>query len=374
VAGIYAGMIAWVNEQNALVVSVDIPSGINGATGAVLGTAVTADATVTFQYPKPGHFIYPGRENTGELSVVKIGVDTDCPELKDLKLTAYPPDTQDIQLPRRKNNTHKGDYGRLAILAGSTGLTGAGVMAQAAALKTGAGLVTVGVPECLMDIYQKKLTEAMTYPLPCADGALSKNAADAVDAFLKRKNAVAAGPGLSTKPGVKEVIARLVTGFDIKKILDADALNVLSGDIDILKQKKGSIVLTPHPAEFSRLSGAPVKEILKNPVRHASAFAKQYGVVLVLKGATTVVAEPDGNTALILAGSPGMAKGGSGDVLTGVIGALLAQGLDGYEAAVTGCHINGLAGMAAAKEQGEYTMTPLNTIQKIGGVTESLVK
>ncbi len=363
VEGIYKTSVNIINKSGAYVVSADIPSGIDAKTGQVLGEAVYADETVTFQYAKPGHFIYPGRQHAGKLHVRKIGSDQGFDTGYDWR--AYPSDTKDISLPKRKRNTHKGDYGYLAILAGGRGYAGAGYMCITASLKSGAGVVTAGIPESMADVYQKKLNEAVTYPIKDREGRFYDGSIKELPAFLAGKNALAAGPGLAQGEGMLEFVRHVVCDYDIKKVFDADALNIMAKDINMLKKSRGELVLTPHLKEFSRLKGMPVADILKNPAVCALAFAKEYNVTLLLKGATTIIASVDGSVSFMLAGSPGMAKGGSGDVLTGVIGSLLAQGFNAHKAAVTGAHICGLAGGMAAMENGEYSMTAMDTIKHI---------
>lgn len=365
VTGIYKTALQRMQESGAYLVSADIPSGIDAATGQVLGYAIRADHTVTFQYAKPGHFIYPGREYAGIPEVIKIGGDFGGPALEKYNWRAYPSDTEEIKLPKRKRNTHKGSYGHAAIFAGGAGFTGAGFLCVCAALKSGAGLVTAGIPQSLAEVYQAKLNEAMTFPICDRDGRFFEGSIDGVKALLQGKDAFAAGPGLTVHEDMMPLIKTLVSTFDLKKVFDADALNLIAKDVNLLRKSRGDILLTPHPKEFSRLTGLSTEQILENPVHTACAFAKEYNVTLLLKGATTIIACPNGRVSFILAGSAGMAKGGSGDVLTGVIVSLLAQGFPAFEAAVAGAHICGLAGEAAAAQNGEYTMTAMDTVRHL---------
>jgi len=364
VTGLNAMAIRFLNESGAHIIAADIPSGIHSGTGQILGTAVKADDTVAFQYAKPGHFIYPGREYGGRLHVVKIGWDEGFKGFDAYEYNAYPSGTNAIRLPKRKANTHKGSYGSLAILSGGKGYTGAGTLCITAALKAGAGLVTAGIPQSLQDVYQKKFNEAVTFPIRDVDGRFSRDSIGDTEALMAGKDALAAGPGLTNHDDMLPFIRRLVLEYDVKKVLDADALNLIAKEPQMLKSAKGRIVLTPHPREFSRLSGERVADILANPIELTSAFSKEYGVTVLLKGATTVVATGN-RVSFVLAGSPGMAKGGSGDVLTGVIGSVLAQGLEPHDAAVTGAHICGLAGEKAAEAEGEYAMTAMDTIRHL---------
>ena len=366
VAGIHAQVVALINASQAQVVSADIPSGIDAKTGQVLGCAVRADQTVTFQYAKPGHFLYPGREHAGQLCVAPIGVlNAEGERNLSSRMFAIPTQNTKKMLPRRKANTHKGTYGYLAVLAGAKGYTGAGLMCVEAALHTGAGVVCAGIPSGLEQLYALRMTQATMHLLQGEDGYFHAENAQEMEKFLSGKHALACGPGLRNDPELLPLIRKLVCCFDLPKVFDADALNLLARHPEWLKEHAGDMVLTPHPKEFSRLTGKPVAQILSDPIGSAAEFASEFGVTVLLKGATTVVASPAGEQYLVLAGTPGMAKGGSGDVLTGVIGAFLSQGIPTTQAAVTAAHLCGKAGMCAAKEQTEYSMTPLDTIRHL---------
>lgn len=371
--GIYRIAAEFLNERDALVVSIDIPSGISAQTGAVLGTAVRADITVTFQYPKIGHFLYPGREHSGELQVVKIGIDDGCDIPLQAAVCVYESDDPDMCLGQRPLDSNKGSYGRLLMIAGSYGMAGAAVLCARAASRAGAGLVTAAACGDVVDVLQHTVPEATCFELADENGVLAKEAADMVLKLSQGKTAVAVGPGLGRGEAVEEVVSRIIAECDLPKVIDADGLNALAGHLEVLEEKKGEVILTPHPKEFSRLCGLSVGKILQDPVKAAVDFAAEYGVTLVLKGSTTIVADQFGNATLLCVGTPGMAKGGSGDVLTGVIGGLLAQGKDVYEAAITGVYIAGMAGETAAEQEGEYSMTPMDTVRYIGKVIDDMV-
>lgn len=267
---------------------------------------------------------------------------------------------------KRKKETHKGDYGHLFILGGSPGLTGAVCLAGEAALKSGCGLVTIGIPEGLNDIIEIKLTEVMSLPLPQTEKrTFSEKALEPALKFInERSDAVLIGPGIST--GIKET-CKFVEGIvkDTEKplIIDADAIKIISSNLDILKKSK-SIILTPHPGEMFYLTGMKVKEIQRNRENVSKEFAKKYNVVVVLKGNRTVVT--DGNEMYInLTGNPGMATAGSGDVLAGIIGSLLVQGKSAFDSAKIGVYIHGLAGDIAAKETGEASLIASDIIKKL---------
>ncbi len=371
ITGLFAHVINLLNHSGAYIISCDIPSGIDADSGAVLGTAIKARETVTFQCAKFGHFLYPGREHTGELHLQEIGRD-DGFNLGDTKAYA-----DGLTLLKRRADTHKGSYGKLACVVSSQGFSGAGIMCVGGALKAGAGLVTAGIPSSLQEIFCTYYPECMTFALDENSGSISENCTSGLDSLMQSKTALAAGCGLSTSDGAKKALSHMVQNYDIKKVFDADALNIISQNIDILNNKSGDIILTPHLVEFARLCGADKQKILSNPIKTAENFAAKYGITLLLKGATTIVTDGE-KTALVLAGTPGMAKGGSGDVLTGVISGLLcggkAGGMNTFDAALYGAYICGKAGEAAAKNFGELSMTATDTLREIAGVTKGMVE
>ncbi|MCX8082306.1 MAG: NAD(P)H-hydrate dehydratase [bacterium] len=269
---------------------------------------------------------------------------------------------------KRKRDTHKGDYGHLFILGGSPGLTGAVCMAGESALRSGCGLVTIGIPEGLNDIIEIKLTEVMSLPLPQTDRrTFSKKAIKPALKFIEeRTDAVIIGPGISTgNQDTCSFVKNIIKKIERPLIIDADALKIISSNLNVLKKSKSTgIILTPHPGEMSYLTGLTIKEIQNNREKVAIDFAKRYNVVVVLKGYRTVVT--DGKEAYInLTGNPGMATAGSGDVLAGIIGGLLAQGRPALESARYGVYIHGLAGDIAAKEIGETSLIASDIIKKL---------
>lgn len=358
VAGAMAEVIAAVNESGRPVVAVDIPSGVDADTGAVCGAAVKADLTVTFGAPKPGLLLHPGAALTGELVIGDISLPAalmaptpGCLEL----LTA-----EDVAalLPQRAPTAHKGDAGRLLIIAGSRGLTGAATIAAQAAVRAGAGLVTVLTPAASQPVLAAKLTEAMTAAGPETEGGqLAADAAEDALRLAARADAVAIGPGLGVGDGVRALIRRMLSTEGAPLVLDADALNVLAGEpggaAAALSGARRQVVLTPHPGEMARLVGREVAAIETNRITIARELAGAGRCCVVLKGAPTVIAGADGTAWLNPTGNPGMASGGMGDALTGAIAALIAQGLAPAEAARAGVFLHGLAGDIAAEEIGD---------------------
>ena len=345
-----------INLSGAYVVAADIPSGISSDTGAVCKTAVKADLTVALGFKKYGHLVYPGKEYCGQTVVHDIGIPFDgwC--------DTFETDVEFVRntVPAPKNNVHKGDMGKLSVIAGSRGFTGAATLCCEAALKSGSGLVTLFTPENLNEIYEKKLTEAMTLPLKCENSIDADLLLEHADK-LKASDAVVIGPGLGKECDAVKIIKFLFEN-EIPTVIDADGINALSANINILSEKKGEVILTPHMGEFSRLTGGSVEEILMDRLGMARKFAVEYGVTLVLKGPGTIIVRPDGKAYINHTGNSGMATGGSGDVLSGIIGAFLARGIPAAESAVAAVYIHGLAGDIAAGKLGRESMLPTDTI------------
>jgi NAD(P)H-hydrate epimerase len=277
-------------------------------------------------------------------------------------------------LKDRKKDTHKGDYGHLFIIGGSPGLTGAVCLAGKSALRTGCGLVTIGIPGGLNLVIEIKLTEVMSLPLPeTEDHYFSEDAYDKSIEFIEKKaDCVLIGPGLSLHSETKKFIKKLIPEIKKPLIIDADALKILSENLEILNSlKKEKPILTPHPGEMSYLTGLKIEQIQKNRKEVAESFAKKYNVILILKGHRTVVTDGK-NTYINLTGNPGMATAGSGDVLAGIIGGLLSQGEEKFNSAKYGVLIHGLAGDIAAKEKGEISLIASDIIEKIPFVLKKL--
>ena len=356
--GIYADLIHALDRAKCPVVAVDVPSGLNADTGEIDGPCASATCTVTFAQPRIGHFFYPGRGRCGQLHLIDIGIPASA--LKRERVRTFLIDNRHCArgLPQRSPDAHKGDCGRVYILAGSVGLTGAAALSARAALKGGAGLVTIGTPQSLNDILEIKIAEAMTHPLPEVKRmrCLSLRARGEIRRGFRRADGVAIGPGLGTHRETVELIRRLVRDLVCPAVIDADALNALAGDVDALRACEVPVVLTPHVGEFARLTQRSIAEIRRNPIAIAAEFAGQVRATIALKGAPTVVATPTGETHINPTGNAGMATGGTGDALTGLIAALIAQGLDVSTAACTAVYLHGCAGDIAAEKTGEMSL------------------
>ena len=339
-----AKVIERINELKAARVAVDLPSGLNADTGAVEGPCVKADYTVTMCLPKRGLLLYPGAEYCGEVIVADIGFPKKAIEEQGVQVELITEELARSLLPPRPGSAHKGSFGHVLVVAGSVGLTGAAALASLSALRAGAGMVTLALPESLNDLMEVKLTEVMTLPLPETPArTISIKAIDRIKEFLEKATVLAIGPGLSREPETMEFVRRLCGEIEKPTVVDADGLNALAAERESLKSLGPNFVLTPHPGEMSRLTGMSVAEIESDRIETARGFASEHGVTLVLKGAPTIVASPDGKAFINSTGNPGLATAGSGDVLTGLIAGLMAQGMKPTDAAVAAVYFHGLA-------------------------------
>jgi NAD(P)H-hydrate epimerase len=391
VTGTLSDVIRIVNSSNVPVISVDIPSGISSDNGQIMGSCIKADCTVTFGLPKRGHLVYPGYEYSGQLFVEDIGFPDGL--LKSEKIHVELIEKQDVSglIPQRPRYAHKGHFGHVLIVAGSKGKTGAAFMAAKACLRAGAGLVTIGIPESLSEIFQSRVTEEMTLVLPDkGNGTLSQKGLDMILDFLKDKaDILAIGPGIGVSRDTEALVSGLVRNASKPLVIDADGINALRVRSDILKKAKSTVILTPHPGEMARLlqqsapppipppRGGRVREGVKAPnselitqiendrINTSISFAKETGTYLVLKGAPTLIASPEGMVYINSTGNPGMAGAGTGDVLTGMISGLLGQIKNPLNACIAGVYIHGLAGDIASNEKGQHSMIASDIIEKI---------
>ncbi|HXX37165.1 MAG TPA: NAD(P)H-hydrate dehydratase [bacterium] len=344
-----ARVIDAINRSGVPVLAVDVPSGIDARTGHADPPCVRAAATVTMGLPKVGLMQYPAAACSGTVFVADIGFPAalveNAPIATELAVAAW----VDRTLRRRPPDSHKGQSGRVAVIAGARGFIGAAVLASRGALRTGAGLVTVGLPGSFVAVPAGSLPEAMTRALPeTPEGTISERALEAVLDLAGDASAVAIGPGLTTHPEVASLVRALLPRLEHPAVLDADALNVLAGMPELLRDAPGPFVITPHPGEMARLLGRGISDVQRDRVETARSTAVSLGVTVVLKGARTVVAEPGGHVRIVPTGNAAMATAGMGDVLTGAITALLAEGVAPFEAATCGAYLHGCAGDLAA--------------------------
>ncbi len=372
VKGLYREVIEWVNLTGIPVCAVDIPSGIHADTGEVMGSAIKAALTVTFCMPKRGQFVHPGIDHVGRLEVVDIGIPKivaeSCPTLDEV----LEPLPFKGWLTRRPD-THKGTYGHLLVLAGSAGKTGAACLCAEAALRVGAGLVTLGIGESVHSVVEEKLTEVMTLPLPERGGVLSTDEVmDKIANLLELAKALAIGPGLGLGQSLEDLVRMLWTTIRVPMVWDADGLTLLSRQKGLEGKNSAPVVVTPHPGEMARLLDKPTAWVQAHRIEAAQSFAKEWNVVVVLKGSRSLIADPSGRLAINPTGNPGMATGGMGDVLTGVIGGLLAQGFDCFHAACLGTLVHGAAGDAASEEIGPVGYLATDLMNRIPATLKRL--
>ncbi len=357
VQGLMAQVIGALNEYRAPILAVDVPSGVNADSGSIAGPAVRATCTATMAALKRGLLFSPAREHAGRVTVVDIGMP--CQVLTPPKVDTWQVEAVDVaqMLPARAPNAYKNTCGLALVVAGSTGMTGAAVLSAETVLRAGAGLAYLVIPGSLNAIVEEKATEVISKPVAeAAPGHLGRAAVEQVKQMFAQVTAAAIGPGLGMDPETVEAVWALVGACPHPLVVDADGLNALARKPEILARKTGRLVLTPHPGELARLTGQSREAILSDPVETARAWAQRWGEVLVLKGAPTVVACPSGVVYINSTGNAGMATAGSGDVLTGLITGLLAQGLAPEQAAVAGVYLHGLAGDLARDELGERGM------------------
>lgn len=362
-----------VNISQKPVVAVDIPSGVEGDTGKVNGPCIRAAHTVTFALPKLGNILQPGAQYGGELHVADISIPGQLVDALALKCRLVTAGLVRSWIPGRTPETHKGSCGRVVVIGGSEGLTGAAALASMAALRAGAGLVTLGIPRGLHALMEIKLTEVMTSPLPdTGRKTLGPEALEPIRKMVSGADVLAVGPGLSQDESTVELVQNLLPQISVPMVIDADALNALAKQPELIKQLRAPAVLTPHPGEMARLLGVSITAIQNDRLKAAQTAAQEWKAVLVLKGAKTIVACPDGRTYINSTGNPGMATGGTGDVLTGVIAALMAQGLKPEEAAVAGVYIHGLAGDYLLGHLGMLGMVAGDLLDALPVVTREL--
>ncbi len=358
--GDFAEAIRRINADQGPTVSVDIPSGVDPDTGIIAGDAVRADLTVTFAYPKPGLFLLPGADNVGELIVSPIGFDWECLN-PDSPIEWIRPDDLEKILPRRKRDAHKGMFGHLLCIGGSLGMSGAITMTAKAALRSGAGLVTIATNRSAQPIIAGSLHEAMTIPLDEKDDAISAAAFDQIKLAAEQCNAICIGPGITNTDETAEIVRRVLAEIPLPVVVDADALNALAGKAEWTLGRRQPVIMTPHPGECGRLLGVSTHDVQSGRMVVAREAAFKYGAIVALKGAGTVIADGRGvqeygidnvPVAFNTTGNPGMSTGGAGDVLTGIIGALLAQGLEALDAVRLGVYLHGYAGDREAETHG----------------------
>lgn len=355
------------NNKSAVKIAVDLPSGIVCDSGEILNDCFNADYTVTFTSLKPLHVLYPSMDLCGEVSVVNVGIPKEILDncLYVMKTTDEYIDEN--ELPKRKKSAHKGTNGSLFALCGSYGMAGAAVLSGSAALRTGVGLLRMAVPKSIYEIVSSKLTEAVFMPLKQTDdGTVSIEEFNRIlYDVLEKSSAFLIGCGLGMNDDTGDLVSLLIENSTKPIVLDADGINAICMNIDILKRAAAPVILTPHPGEMARLVAKDTVSVQRDRYNIAKNFAVEYGVTVVLKGANTLVATPNGNVYVNMTGNNGMARGGSGDVLAGMIASFLAQGLSAEKAAIYGVYYHGLVGDVCAKKYSPRSMLPTDMIYEL---------
>jgi hydroxyethylthiazole kinase-like uncharacterized protein yjeF len=376
--GLVAASIELLNREcgraGIPVFALDLPSGLSADQGALLGPTIRADRTVTFAGLKRSLLLHPAAALAGAVEVAQIGIPA---EETRRGITTWRLEAGDARgcFPPRDPDAHKGRFGHLLVVAGSRGKTGAAVLAGRAALRAGAGLCTIAAPASQQPVVAAHTPECMTEALPeTASGSLSMKARERVLELARRMDAIVLGPGLSLDPEAQDLARALVLEVGRPMVVDADALGALAGHLELLRRAAGPRALTPHPGEMARMLGVGADTVQADRLEITRRVSREHRVALALKGAGTVIGGPDGQVAVNPTGNPGMAKGGSGDVLAGIVGALLARGVEATPALWAGCYVHGAAGDVAARERGEYAMIASDIIESLPAALRGLAE
>lgn len=364
-------LIQLANQSRAPVIALDIPSGVECDTGAVHGPCIQADYTVTFTVPKVGHILYPGREYCGQVVPAAAGIPAEVVEQAVPALETLEPNRIKGLFRPRDSQSNKGDYGKLLCVCGSEGMAGAAMMCAWAGLRCGAGLVNLALPRSIYPIAAGRLLESVFTLLDREeDGSLTRESRERLEKALEGAAACVVGCGLGTAPGISELVEELLLTARCPVVLDADGLNAVCKKPEILKEaaRTKPVIVTPHPGEMARLTGCSIQEVQGDRLACASRFAQEYGVITVLKGAGTLIAHPDGRTLMNLTGNPGMARGGSGDILAGMVGSFAAQGMEPLNAASAAVYLHGLAGDRCAARLSQQGMLPTDMLGELPGL------
>jgi NAD(P)H-hydrate epimerase len=371
--GHFGEVVDAINAAGAAVVAVDLPSGLSADSGDVEGPTVDADLTVTFVAAKLCHVLPPAEDYCGEIYVVDIGIpEVGVAKIDDAVLMLTDEHCADLLAPRA-SDTHKGTYGRVLVVAGAPGTTGAASLTAEGALRSGAGLVTVATPSSVYPVVASHLLEALVRPLPAsAGGGIGLGAVPEILEMLESADVLAIGPGIGTDPETIEVVRQIIARCNLPTVVDADGLNALVGSLSLLSEQENPLVLTPHPGEMARLLDCSTGDVQTRRMESARELSAATGALVVLKGYRTVLAQPTGPPVLNPTGNPGMASGGSGDVLTGLIASFLAQSLPPEAAAGLGVFVHGAAGDVAAGEVGEISLIAGDVLAALPDVFLSL--
>ena len=361
VKGIYSEIIEQVSDCDAHIVSIDIPSGIDGLTGKVRGMAINADVTITFMVPKLGLYLYPGALYVGKLMVVDIGIPKALIDEAQTQIYAIETEEMKALLPKRPVRSNKGTFGKVLTIGGQLGMAGAISLTSMAAYKAGCGTVTAVVPKSILEIVQHKLTEVMAIGAPDTEGHFNSEAASSLKEIIETYDVIAIGPGMGRSKENLSLLSEVLKS-DKPCVIDADALFFVPELLELLKKRHAATIITPHPGEMAHLMGSSVQDILETPLKYVLDFAKKFNVITVLKLEKTVIADTSDIIYINKYGNSGLAKGGSGDALTGIITGLLAQKLKPIDAAKLGVYLQTRAADFAKDVLSEYSFLASDTI------------
>jgi NAD(P)H-hydrate epimerase len=373
VKGDYLEVINIINEAEKDVIAIDIPSGINGLTGEVLGTCIKAASTVCFGLPKIGMYKNPGKQYLGNLKIVDISIPQFIINSFEIKSNLITKKYIKSIFQKRYDESNKGTYGKVFLVTGSKGMTGAGILSAEASYRSGSGLVYLGVPKSLVHVYGAMIAESVCKPLDDNNGYFNKNSYKEIIEFSKSVDVLGIGPGISNRDDLTDFLENIIGNVKKPIVLDADALNIISKKIEILDKAKGEIIITPHPGEMARLTGKSISEIQSNRIKIAKDYSFKWNVIIVLKGNNTIIALPNGEIFINDTGNNGMATAGSGDVLTGIIISIIGQGKTPKEAALIGTYLHGLAGDYASKELTKYSVMAKDIINNIPNAIKEII-
>ncbi|MCH5210982.1 MAG: NAD(P)H-hydrate dehydratase [Oscillospiraceae bacterium] len=363
--GISYDVIQEINENSGYTMSVDVPSGINSDSGEICGICVKADKTVTFAAYKVGMLMFPAADYVGNVVVADISIPDYIIEGQGIDINVTDGKFIRDNFPRRMNNSHKGDYGKALVIAGSVGMTGAAYLSSQSAVISGSGLVTLAIPSSLNGAMEAKTTEVMTLPVDDIYGHISSDASETILKRTDKVDAVLIGPGLGQSSDALKIIKNVLNASRVPVIVDADGINAVAKNIGILSDCTCPVIFTPHTAEMSRLTGLSMDYIEENRLMVSKEFAEEYGVTLILKGHHTIVTGQDGEQYINITGNPGLATGGSGDVLAGITASMVSRGINETKAAAMAVYIHGVAGDIAAAKYGMESVTASKVMENI---------
>ena len=365
VGGISYDVINEINENSKYTMAVDVPSGINSDSGEICGICIRTDKTVTFAAYKVGMLMFPAADYTGKVTVADISIPDYILEGQSININVTDEEFVRSNFPVRENNSQKGDYGKVLVIAGSVGMTGAAYLSSQSAVTAGSGLVTLAIPAGLNGAMEAKTTEVMTLPVEDINGHISSDAAEKILERTDMADAVLIGPGLGRSSDAARVLKSVLSHSKVPVIIDADGINAASRDMDILSDCTCPVIFTPHAVEMSRLTGLDRDYIEENRLVASKEFAEEYGVTVILKGYHTIVTASDGEQYINITGNPGLATGGSGDVLAGITASLAARGINETAAAAMAVYIHGKAGDIAKDKYGMESVTASLVMESI---------